>query len=375
MSLRLIGAASFLLVLPIVAFAAEFRTGDQPSLASGQTVQDDLYMAGGNVTSAGSVRGDLVIAAGSVLVSGPVSGDLMVGGGNVTILGEVTDDVRIGAGNVTVQGVVRGDVLAGGGQVNLTGTRIDGDVAVGGGSIRIDAAVGGDLKIGGGEVYLNAPVAGNVEIEAEELTLGPRAAIAGDLWYRATSAATMEEGATVRGETLFEERAGRDEAKALFAGIITAWVIAKFFMILTGALLLAYIFRRYSRELVATAATQPLAELVRGIVVAIVFPILSIILLMTVIGIPLGAIGLLAFAMLIIFVSLASPIVLGSIVHKMIWKPAGYEVNWKTVLLGVALYMLACLIPFIGYLAITILKAITLGAALNIKWSVAKDWR
>ncbi len=146
-------------------------------------------------------------------------------------------------------------------------------------------------------------------------------------------------------------------------------------MILTGALLLAYLFRRYARELVATAATQPLAELIRGIVVAIVLPILSIILLMTVIGIPLGVIGLLAFAMLCIFVSLASPIVLGSVVHKMIWKPAGYEVNWKTVLLGVALYMLACLIPFIGYLAITILKAITLGAALNIKWSVAKEWR
>jgi hypothetical protein len=332
-------------------------------------------MAGGNVTSAGSVRGDLVIGAGSVLVSGPVSGDLMIGGGNITVSGEVTDDVRIGGGNVTIQSVVRGDALVGGGQVNLAGERIGGDVAVAGGTVRIDAAIGGSARIAGGDIYLNAPVAGDVEIEAEKLTLGPRADIAGDLSYRAPDPATLQDGAVVRGETTFEERVGRKEAEAGLAAFFTFWIVAKFLMLLVGALLIGLAFQRYARELVAIAAARPLLEFGRGLVAVIVLPIISLILLATIIGIPLGVIGLLMLATMLIFASLIAPIVLGAVVHKLIWKPAGYLVSWQTILLGVALYFLLGLIPFIGLLVTCIVKLVALGATLNLKWGLAKDWR
>lgn len=375
MKARLLSAGLFLLAIPLFVSAAEFRTGDQPSLESGQTVQDDLYMAGGSVVSAGTVRGDLVSGGGSILVSGPVSGDLMLGGGNITVTSEISDDVRIGGGQVTIQGNVRGDVLIGGGQVILAGERITGDIAVAGGTVRIESAIGGDARIAGGDIYLNGPVAGNVEIEAEKLTLGPRAIIAGDLSYRAADAATMQDGAVVRGETQFDERVGREEAEAGLAAFFTFWLVAKFFMLLVGSLLIGMAFQRYSRELVATAAMQPLLEFGRGLVTVIVLPILSFILIATIIGIPLGVIGLLMLAVMLIFASLIAPIILGSVVHKLIWKPARYEVNWQTILLGVVLYSVLGLIPVIGFFAISLLKMAALGAALKLKWSLAKDWR
>ncbi|MFZ2886622.1 MAG: hypothetical protein WA021_02255 [Minisyncoccia bacterium] len=371
--------ALLLIIIPFVAFTAEFRTGDQPSLSQGQTVQDDLYMAGGNVMSAGTVRGDLIVGGGTVLVNGPVTGDLLIGGGNVTIAGEVTDDLRAGGGNILVQSVVRGDVILGGGQINLTGTRIGGDVAIGGGSVRIESAVGGDVKIGGGDIYINAPIAGNVEINAEKVTLGPRANIAGDFTYKATEAVIMEDGAVVRGETSFEERAGREEVKkgaiAALAAFASLWMLAKFLMSLVGAFALAFFFKRYTQEMIATAATQPVAEFVRGLVVVIVLPIVSVILLISIIGIPLGVVGLLTTIILSIFGSFAAPILLGSLIHKSIKKPAGYVVNWKTVLLGVVVYFILALIPIVGWLAKCVILLMALGAALNIKWSVAKQWR
>lgn len=364
-----------LLIIPVLTFAADFKAEDQPNLPAGQTVNDDLYMAGGNVTSAGRVVGDLVAGGGSVLVSGEVTEDVIVGGGNVTILGKVGDDVRVGGGNIVVQGAVTGDVVAGGGQINIAGEGVGGDVAVGGGVITIDAPVKGDLKAGGADIRINSTVSGNVEIEADELVLGPNAVIEGNLSYSAPQEATLENGAVVRGETQYNPRREDARAEAALATFFTLALLAKLLMSLVGAFAVGYFFNRFSREMVATAGMQPLLEIGRGLVVLIVLPIISIIFLMTVIGIPLGIFGLLLFALLALFGSLAAPIVTGSLVHKWIWKPAGYVVDWKTILLGVAVYFLLGLIPFVGWIAKAVFFLLTLGAVINIKWSVLKEWQ
>jgi cytoskeletal protein CcmA (bactofilin family) len=324
------------------------------------------------------VQGDLVAAGGNLLLNGPVSADLMAAGGSITILGQVDGDVRFGGGNVTVQGAVGGDIVGGGGQVSLVGQKIGGDVAIGGGSITIDAPVAGVVHLAGGEVRINAPIQGNVFVQAEKLTLGPKAAIAGNLTYSASDVATLEDGAVVRGATEFNERPERATQAGVTAGLLalfSLWMIAKFLMLLVGAGALAYFFQRYSRQLVATAGTQPWMEIVRGLVVVIVLPVVSFLLLATIIGIPLGLGGLLTLGILCIFAHLAAPIIVGSIVHQWIKKPAGYVVNWKTVLLGVAIFFFLGLIPFIGWIVKAAICLLTLGAALNIKWSIAKEWR
>lgn len=374
-SMRAALFGGLLLVLPIIAFAAEFRTGDQPSLSSGQVVNNDLYLAGGSVNSSGSVQGDLTVAGGTILVNGPVSADLMAGGGSVTILGDIAGDVRFGGGNIVVQGAVLGDVIGGGGQVTVSGSKVGGDVAIGGGMVTIDAPISGTVHIGGGTVRINAPIAGNVFVKADKLTLGPKAALNGNLTYSAEEAATMENGALVKGETRFEEREIRGAGKAALAAFFTLWLVAKLLMSLVGAFLIAYFFHRYSRELVATAAMQPWMEIGRGLIFLIVVPVVSAILFASIIGIPLGAIALLAYILTMIFVCLAAPIVTGSIVHKWIWKPAGYVVDWKSILIGVVIYFLLGLIPFVGWIVKLGIILLTLGAALNIKWSVAKEWR
>lgn len=367
-----------LLLIPFVSFAAEFRTGDQPSLPSGQSVVNDLYMAGGNVSASGSVQGDLIAGGGNVLLSGPVSADLMASGGTITILGDIEGDVRFGGGNVTIQGAVGGDIIGGGGQITLAGNGVGGDVALAGGAITIDAPITGVVHIAGGDIRINAPITGNVIIKADKITLGPKAALAGNLTYTASEPAHLEDGAVVRGATEFEERPDRATKAGVTAALLalfSLWMIAKFLMLLIGASAIAYFFHRFARELVATAGMQPWIEILRGLVVSIVLPVVSVVLLMTVIGVPLGALGLLATFALSIFAHLAAPIVIGSLVHKWTRHPAGYVVNWKTVVLGVVIFFFLGLIPFLGWLVKALICLLTLGAALNIKWSIMKEWR
>jgi cytoskeletal protein CcmA (bactofilin family) len=361
-------------LVPLAAWGAEFRTGDQPRLAANEVTAGNLYLAGGNVTSSGRVGGDLTAAGGTLLVNGPVAGDILAGGGSLTIIGDVTGDLRFGGGNTVIQGLVGGDVTGGGGQVMLSGARVGGDVVVAGGSVTLDAPVAGNARLAGGEIRINAPISGNLTVMADKVTLGPRALISGSFTYTASKAATLETGAVVKGETKFNERLSTEPAATKTAAFFSFWVLIKLLMALAGALILGYFFRRYARELVAKAAARPWLEAGRGLILLIIWPIISIVLLVTVVGIPIGLIGLLAYAAALIFTCLATPLVIGSLVHKWIWKPAEHKINWKTILLGVIVAFLLGLIPLLGWIVKFIFTLITLGAVLSIKWKVAKEW-
>lgn len=368
-----------LFALPVLASAAEFKAGQQPSFPSGEKIGENLYMAGGTVVSAGNADKDVMIAGGTALVSGPVAGDLFVVGGNITVSSPVAGDLRVGGGNIAITSDIAGDAVVGGGQITLSGKSVGGDTVIAGGSVIITSEVKGNLKIAGGEIYINAPINGDADIKAKNLTLGPNADIKGNLKYQAVEPVVIEEGGKVQGETTFTEIKGNKEGKRNAAlgmlGFLSFLFVGKFLMLLTAALLLGLIFSRYSKELVEKATANSLKELGRGIVAFIVLPIISVILLITFIGIPLGIIGLLSFIMLCIFGMIITPIFLGALANKWIFRKSDYAVNWKTILLGAVVYMILGLIPFLGWIALCVSTAITIGAALNIKWQVVKEWK
>ena len=365
-----------MLVIPATLFALELRVGEQPSISQGERILGDVYIAGASVQSSGTITGDLIAVGGSVLLNGNVSGDVMAGGGNVTLLGTVGDDVRVGGGNLIISAKIGGDLVMGGGQLQITGDGIDGDLLIGGGVVRIDAPVKGNIAIGGGEVFLNAPVTGNVEFKGDKLTFGKSAVISGNLTYRAPKAAVMEEGAVVRGETKYEPwETHRGDYKKVAGTVISVFVLGKFFAILVCSLLLGLFFRRYAHELVQTAVARPFVEIGRGFLTLVALPIASVILLATLIGIPLGILGFISFVGILVFASIATPIVLGSIVDKWMFKKNTYEVSWRTIFFGAVLYVLLTTVPLVGWIISCGFMLLTLGAALKIKAGIVRAWR
>ena len=364
-----------LLSVPVVALAAELRTGEHPTLGASEQTAGNFYIAGGNVTSNGNVQGDIAAAGGNVLISGPIAEDVAAAGGSITILSDVAGDERILGGNIIIHGRIGGDLAAAGGQVQLSGAGVGGDVLWGGGTFRIDAPVAGNLELAGGNVFINAPINGNVRFRGETLTLGSAAVIGGNLTYSSPKEAVMQEGAVVKGEISYGRRP--DTAHTASTGLLVFLSVAfflKFLMTLAGALVLGLMFKRYSMAFVNGAAAQPLLELGRGFAALVFLPAASVVFLVTVIGIPLGALGLIGFAGIVLFASIAAPILLGSIVRRWISKSAEYEITWGTILLGAALFTLLMLIPLIGWLAKFALVLMAIGSALKIKWDVAKNW-
>ncbi len=359
------------LVMPVVALAAEFRLDDQPAVRSSERIVGDIYLFGSSVTSAGQVTGDVVAGGGTVIINGAVGADVIAGGGNVSILGAVADDVRVGGGTVIIESKVGGDVIIGGGQVTVGGEGIVGDVVMGGGTIRIGAPVGGTLRVGGGTVYIDAPIKGDVFIEADQVTLG-RNAVVGNITYTATKKLVQEDGAVVSGSIQYTPREKRTPSAE---SLLSAWAVGKFFALLACGLFLGLVFRRYTREIVVAAVHRPFFELGRGFLVAIIMPIVSVLLLVTVVGIPLGVLGLLGYVAGLVLACLVAPIILGSVTHHYVFKKEGWEVSWQTILLGVVIYMVLGVIPFVGSLIHLVLGLVALGAMTTIKWQLVKEWR
>lgn len=365
---------AFLITAPLTASAAAFQVGEQPSVGRDQTIADDLYIVGGNITGSGSVDGDVLAAGGNVLISGPATGDVQVAGGNVTLLGEVADDVRAMGGTIIISGAVGDDVVVVGGQVTVSGERVGGDVVAFAGVVHIDTPVEGSMRVAAGEVFLNATVAGDVDIEAERIVIGQNASIAGELTYTSPEEADIHEGASIASVayTPREQHVSAGADREMFAALS---FFGAFFIHLVAALLIGLLLRRFAKEVVGSVVAQPLAQLGRGLIVLIVVPIASVLLLFTFIGIPFGIIGILAYIAWLIFSGLVAPIVLGALIARWILKRCEKLIDWKTITAGVAVYVVLGLIPVIGWLLQLILVVLVLGATLRINMDIVNEWR
>ena len=362
-------------VLPTVSLALDFRTGDNPAVGKSEVITDDLYIIGGSVTSAGEIAGDLLGGGGNIVVSGDVGGDIMLGGGNVTILSNTDDDVRVGGGTIVLLGGIGGDLVIAGGQVNVGGSGVSGDAVIAGGNIRIDAPIAGDVVVEGGNVYINSAIGGNVKIKADKVTLGGSAVISGNLTYKAKKELEKEAGADVEGIFDYEIKPAKKEiSKGVLTAMLSAFVLWKFFALLASALLIGMIFRRYSNEVVKIATTRPILEVGRGLLLLAAMPVISILLFMTLVGVPFGVLGLLGFVMVLIFTWIVTPIIVGSVVYGYFSKEE-LEVSWKSTVIGVLVCTILGFIPFVGWLALKLLMLLTLGSMVALKLTIMKDWR
>lgn len=366
---------ALLIMLPVAAGAMELRAGERSGTSADESALGDTYLAGGTVLSAAAISGDLVTAGGTIIVSGPVGSDLTAVGGSVSVSGDVGDDLRAAGGTLIVQGSVNGDIVLAAGQVEVAGTGIGGDAAIAGGTVNIDAPIAGSLKVAGGEVRINALVVGDVDVRADRVVLGPKADIQGALRYTSAREAAIDPAASLAFEPEYTAvEKGYEPSPAGIAAIVSLALFAKLLMSLVGALAVYFFFPRYARETVLSAGEKTTASIGIGIVFLIVVPIVSLFLLLTIIGLPLGALGMVGYIGALIAACIVAPITLGSFVNHWVSKK-GYVVTWKTILIGVVVYALLGFIPLIGGLAKFIVFILTLGALLSIKWNVAKEWR
>lgn len=133
---------------------AAMSFGGNYTLNAGDTIRDDVNVSGGSANINGVIVGDLAVMGGEAFATGTVDGDVAVLGGNLYITGSVTGDAAVMGGKIRHQGVIEGDVFIVGGEIKLdSGSVIKGTLGIIGGSVDQDsqAVIQGEVKSIGNE--------------------------------------------------------------------------------------------------------------------------------------------------------------------------------------------------------------------------------
>jgi cytoskeletal protein CcmA (bactofilin family) len=319
-----------------------------------RTLSNDRFIAGGNVTSTEPVAGDLIAAGGNVEISGPVTGDAIVTGGDVRLAGGIGSDLYAGAGELSVRSKVARNARLAGGKVELARDgKILGNASVAGGDVRLLGTIGGSLTGGAGKLLLDGRIAGDAEVGAGELRLGPSARIEGNLRYRSRKPLERDPAAQIVGSiTRLEPTsgAGWPGAYARGAGRAAAWFWT------VGLMALAAVLVALLPDATA-AVTQRLRwhwpmSLLLGFVVLICVPFLLLLLLVTVIGIPLAILALLAYLTVMLIGYVVSGIALGEFARQRLQSaaPATTGARMLAAALAVLVLTIASRIPVLGSL-------------------------
>jgi cytoskeletal protein CcmA (bactofilin family) len=277
-------------VLTAPALAFVFRGGDVVTMS--EPVRDDLYVAGGTVTVRGPVDGDLVAAGVTVVLESPATGGVLAAGGTLWIRGKVGRGVRAAAGTVSVETSVGTDAVLAGRLVTLErGARVGRDLVAAGGTVRVLGEVGRRARLVGGTVFIGGSVAENVEVDADRVVLLPEAHVRGRLRYRSAQPAEVRPGARVEGGVVREPAARPPRDLPRRGGFPwVRWTVEALWLLTLGFAAQAVLpdaAARVSEETVRTGRS-----LLVGLVLLATVPVAAVLLVVTVVGVPLGLLAL-----------------------------------------------------------------------------------
>ena len=355
-----------LTAVPILAFDA--RSGMTVTVASGEVVDDDLYVAAETITIDGTVNGDLWVAGNTITVNGIVNGSVMAAGNKVNINGDVTHAVRAVAETLNINGDVGGDVMAGCGRLNIASTgEIGGDLLFGADSVGIEGSIEGDIKGGGTEVAIRDAVGGNVELEVESLMVLSTASIGGDLTYSSAEEADIQSGAQIAGATTHNVPEVKEDGAGMFPFALFSGVLAKlmgFLMAFVAGLILIFLAPRRLTSIVDAIGSRPGPSAGWGALIVFVTPIAAVVVCLTIIGISAGVIGLVLYGIGLYLAQIPVGIFIGRWIIGRFRVVESKAAMVGALALGLVILKLLSLIPYFGFVVGLAVVIFGLGAVV-----------
>jgi cytoskeletal protein CcmA (bactofilin family) len=248
----------------------------------------------------------------------------------------ITGDVNVARGETV------GDVVVVDGRINAAG-RIDGDVV----------AVSGPVRISG-------RVDGTITAVSDRVTLLPGAHVTGDLIY-GDERPVIARSAIVDGEISDEGWADLDGFPWGVIGALSWWLAVSISTLVLGLIAVA-LAPRAAEAVVATARDRIGVSIAVGFALLVALPVLAVLALISLVGVPLGLGVLLALVPLGGLAYVAAAYVLGRMLVK---SPAS---GFVAFLAGWAVLRALALIPVAGALVWVAAVVVGLGALVVAMW-------
>jgi len=350
-----------LLIIPIAIYA----NNSSFYLAEDEEYNANIYWGGESLEIQGKVNGDIFVVAGRVIINGQIKGDVVA----------LTRD------ELVINGVVDGNVRAlAGGDIKVNG-EIKRALSVLAQRIYINdqAKIGATAMVVGREVEMRGNIAGNLDgfteslfisgqlthtnIEVSNLVLSPTAELRGNLNYKSVVEADIQEGAQVAGVTDWQPARVRDNIRDWNINYFSNFLLKFVSIFILGLVLIA--LAKKPAILVSKKLKEDLWKSVLwGLIFFVVAPLVAVILLFTIIGIPLAIILIIVYAVLLYIAKIYASLVIG----KLIAKQFKWKLKWQwALLLGLAIYCILASLPFVGGLVVMLTMWWGVGGILQVK--------
>lgn len=369
--------ASFLLLLPLSVLAMEVHNGDNVLLATDKVIDSNYYAAGNTIEIYGTVNGDLFLAGENITIdSENINGDVFVAGNTITIKGKINGSVRVAGQQINILGTVRDNVLSFGQNLKFDPeSTVDGHLTFWGRSLSLRGQINGRVEGGMDILSLSGVVGKDVDIYInsdgkENLKIEDEAFINGALHYKAWEEISINPNAVIKGGPFFEQM--DKQIKKPWQTHNLKGLIFKFFGMLVVGMVLLYLWRKIFSKAYDKAYHKTVNTFFRGLLFLILVPIICLLLLITIIGIPLAGLLFLSWLILLYLAKVVAAWLTGQFIKNRFFdKKKISDINILAI--GIFVYIVLGQIPLLGMIYALIIFTIALGTFVDYFMKNKKD--
>lgn len=336
------------LLIPTAAMALDVRQDqDVTFVRSEETVKGPGFYFGKIVQIDGTIDGALFVAAQEIKINGVVKGDLFTASQNVQINGIVDGDVHSAAQEIQITGQINGDALTASEKLIIDKKAIiQRDAILAASQIMHAGSIQRQMLAAAKHILLSGSVNDDANLAVEDLEVQSSGSINGDLKYTGPNQANIAGDAKVVGKVNWQKVAAKVQKKETFINQLSSVLFG-----LAGTLILWIALTLWRPNFWQTTAVplleRPLVSLGVGALALVFTPLLVIILLITIVGIPLGVIIGITYGIALYAAKIIVAVSVGYwLANKFGW-PQLHKGVWL-VLLGLSILAVMANLPVIG---------------------------
>ena len=345
-----LGVGATLIGLPPASHALQIIQQEDPVIvAASETINDTLLITTKTATIHGDIKGNLFVAAEDIEVTGDISGNLITVADNVTISGSVGGmTVSLADAIIFEEASIGGDLWLAGDTIKLDAkSETQGNLASFSSSLTMEAKVAKDMLVAAERVLISGEIGRNLNVATKHISLLDDAMIGGDIIYRTATKDRLVLGddVIIRGEIDYQGKPQNVQARNHFVSdsfylwellwLVGAFIVGWLIFTLTPSL--GRVELGDGKEGIKTAGI--------GFLVLVTVPIVAVIIAITVVGLPLSFITIMAW----LTAWYLAKIVLAHLIGRSVLAGRSDKPSLVFVLfIGLIIVSIAINLPFLG---------------------------
>ncbi len=335
---------------PIISSAQVTRSNDFIYVGKDEIIEENFYFSGKSVLVEGKILGDMIGIASNIKINGEVDGDVLVLAQNLSIDGIVYGDLRTIANIININGEINKNVnILGESLLFGEDSKIGKDVLIKSASSEFNGKIIGNIYGASTKTIIRGEIDKNINIVVDYykknkkqsyIEISENAKIGGNFSYKGSEDALIKteniSGKITKNESPIKNKGG--EVGHFFYLLVSTFLVA---------ILLNTLFKEKLEKLKNIIISKNYKLSIKGSAFLFLIPLISIILLMTILAVPIAIIVLLIWGICLYLSKIVFSLATGDYIFSLLKKESANI--YLKIFSGIFFSLLLFSLPFIGW--------------------------